>query len=114
MTTPKVVFEPTFFAGATTIAGAGAAGGDASYTIDSNGEGQATLTIGAAGLIRGSVYTTSSLNFGACWSPGGDIGAGGGASIDGSLCIGTDGVSVGGDIGYGFLTSGFSITIVQW
>jgi hypothetical protein len=114
MSGPRFVLKPTVQSGVTTIWGLGALGGDASYTVNTDGLGQATVTVGAAGLLRFSVYSTSQLDAGLCWSPGGDIGAGGGGSLGGSLCLGSDGISIGGDLGYGVLTSGFSIQLIEW
>lgn len=96
----------TYYSGVTAAMGVGVGGGDVSFTVSGDGSGQLTLTIGEAGVLRGSVYTTTTGQFGACWSPGANVGA---SFAEGYICLGTDGITLGADASPGGVVTGFSI-----
>jgi hypothetical protein len=105
---PTAPVAVNYYRGPTISLGTGAAGGDVSFTVDGNGTGQLTLTVGGAGVLRGSVYTTTKGQAGLCWSPGGNFVA---SFVEGYICIGTDGVSLGADASPGGVVTGFSIEL---
>jgi hypothetical protein len=96
----------SYYSGPTISIGNGVAGGDVSLTVDGNGEGQLTVTVGAEGILRGSVYTTTQGQAGLCWTPGDNFGA---SFAEGYICLGTDGVALGADASPGGIVTGFSI-----
>ena len=69
--------------------------------------------MGGAGIIPLSAYTQSALDSSVALSSAGVIAAGNGSSIAGSLCIGSDGISVGGELDAGYITPGFYIVVGQ-
>ncbi|MFZ4682918.1 MAG: pre-peptidase C-terminal domain-containing protein, partial [Terrimicrobiaceae bacterium] len=109
-----VTFKPTAYTGTFATAGLGAADIGGSVTVNSSGVATVQVTAGAGVLLRFSTYTTSQLDAGVCWSPGGSIGAGGGVDIGADICMGSNGLSVGGGAGVGVITSGFSIQLIEW
>lgn len=103
-------FHPTKYGGVgTTIGLPLVGGGSISATVDDNGVVTTKLTGGTLVLLRFSVYGTSELDAGICWSPGGEIGFGVGGGFD--ICYGSDGFSIGGSTTLGFVTSGLNIRI---
>jgi hypothetical protein len=96
----------SYYSGVTAAIGVGAGGGDVSFTVSGDGSGQLTLTVGAAGVLRGSVYTTTTGQFGACWAPGANFGV---SFAEGYVCLGTDGITLGADASPGGVVTGFSI-----
>jgi hypothetical protein len=103
----------TGFFGVTYIIGA-IAGGDISLTIDTNGIAQISVSAGVA-LLRGQFYTTSQSDVGLCWAPGGDLGASPIAvSAEGTLCVGSDGLNIGGSLGASNFVGGININIASW
>jgi len=82
-----------------------------SYTVDNNGVGTWTVTGGAVVVLRFSVYYTTAGDIGICWSPGAAIGVGADAEIEGDICMGTNGYSIGGRVTGGIWTGGGSIQI---
>jgi hypothetical protein len=108
-------FKPTIYSGTFGTVGGGLAG-DITASATLNNEGVTTLKFkGGVGVIaRFSVYSTSELNKGFCWEPGAAGGVLAGAEIGASICLGTDGFSLGGGLGYGVITSGFKIQIIEW
>jgi len=77
-------------------------------TVDRSG----TITTSLGGgelLLSGSINVTSNHDFSVCWTPNLDVGV---AEIAGSLCLGTDGLNVGGEASAGVGVVGFSTPIV--
>ena len=77
-------------------------------TVDTSG----TITTSLGGgelLLSGSINVTSNHDFSVCWTPNLDVGV---AEIAGSLCLGTDGLNVGGEASAGVVVVGFSTPIV--
>jgi hypothetical protein len=106
---PTAPVAVTYYSGPTISLGTGVAGGDASFTVDGNGTGQLTLTVGGAGVLRGSVYTTTKGQAGLCWSPGGNLVA---SFVEGYICIDNAGtVTLGADASPGGVVTGFSIEL---
>ncbi len=110
----EIVRRSSFSAGSSI--NAGIIGGSAMVDPSSN---EMTMTFtGGTLLARGSVYYTSNDEFGVCWSPGADVGAA--IEIEGQLCVGTDGISVG--VGgssaalapTGVNAAAFSFRVVEW
>lgn len=100
----------------TTLGGANYVVGvaSASITVDSNGVAQTSVTAGEL-LLRGSVYTTSSSDWGACWAPGGSYGVAPYAvEFEATLCLGTDGINVGGSLGAGNVIGGVNFNVYNW
>jgi len=66
-------------------------------TVKEREDGKITTSLTAGALIlRGKVYVDNKGDFGGCWAPGIDFGGGPiGASAEGFICLGTDGVKVG-------------------
>ena len=113
--TPAFTLKPTVYGGAFSTVGIGAVDVTGMVTVDNTGVATYQVTAGGAGILRFSTYTTSSLNYGACWSPGGAIGAViAGAELGADICIGSDGFTVGGSVGVGFLTTGFTVQLIEW
>ncbi len=107
-------FHPTKYGGVTHSFGIPLVGGGSiSATRDNDGVVKTTVTGGTLWYLRFSVYGTSKLDYGACWSPGGELGANWAASgFD--ICVGSDGFSVGGGGSLGFMKGGFKIQLLQW
>jgi hypothetical protein len=107
-------FKPTAYAGTFATAGIGVAELGGSVTVGTDGVATVQVTGGAGVLLRFSAYTTSALDAGVCWSPGGAIGAGAGVEIGADVCIGSNGFSVGGNASAGVVTNGFSVQLIEW
>jgi hypothetical protein len=107
-------FKPTVYTGGFTPIDLGF--GDIAASVTLNSEGVTTVKFkgGIGPIARFSVYSTSELKKGVCWEPGKSIGEVSGAEISGSICMGTDGFSIGGNLGYGNITNGFKIQIIEW
>lgn len=95
------------------------AGGEASVTLDCENNVMASVSGGGA-LMRGTIYwlpnSKSGIGGGGiCWSPGGDIGmTPNSASGEVSLCIGTDGLSISGDMSLSAVVGGYQLQIVEF
>ena len=77
-------------------------------SVSENNEGTIKTSASAGeALYRGEIYYTSKGDYGGCWAPGGDLSVI--AKIEGAICLGTDGISIGG--GLSFLNIGGSISI---
>jgi hypothetical protein len=111
-TGPAFTFQPTGMTGTQIPLEALGTGGSVDITIDANGVGKLKVTAGALGLLRFSIYGTRNFDAGLCWSPGGELIPG--VGVGASLCVGTDGISVGGSISGGIVVGGASIKIVKW
>ncbi len=111
---PAFTFKPTTYAGNFATGGIGVADITGTMSVDTSGVATWSVTAGAGVMLRFSIFTTSELDSGVCWSPGGTIGAGAGAEIGADLCIGTSGFSVGGSVGGGLVTGGFSVQLIEW
>jgi hypothetical protein len=84
-----------------------------SVMIDPRSNEITSTFTGGVLLLRGSVYYTSEDEFGVCWSPSADPGVPG-VGLEGQLCVGSDGISVGGGASAGTVAAGFTFRVVEW
>jgi serine protease len=108
-------FHPTGFTGNTGVGySVPLVVGDIGYSVTTNSDlvAKVKITGGMTGWLRFSVYGTSELDIGGCWSPGGAIPGIGAGSFD--LCLGTDSFNFGGSLRAGTVVNGFSIQLIKW
>ncbi len=75
---------------------------------------ESSITAGAL-LARGKIYVTNDGDFGGCWAPGPDLGVGPvHVDLEGALCLGSDGITVGGGFSALGVVAGISWTIKPW
>jgi hypothetical protein len=117
LTTPNTPSKINLPSGLTVGGGGsmGLSGGVWSVATKSNNEGVVTGSASAGeGLLRGKIYARSSGDYGACWAPGLDLGF---LKVELTLCIGSDGISVGagGSAGVGQeYSADVSYKLVNW
>jgi hypothetical protein len=111
-TGPAFTFNPSLSSGVIIPFEVLGTGASVSTTVDTNGVGKVRVTAGAGGLLRFSLYGTTNFDGGLCWSPGGQIVPGAGGS--GHICIGSEGIGIGGTLNAGYVVTGLSVQLLRW
>ena len=87
--------------------------GVAGISISENNEGTIKIAANAGEAIyRGKLYFTYKGDYGGCWAPGVDTGLL--AKLEGTVCLGTDGISTGAGVSLGNVGASFSIKLYEF